>query len=362
MAIPFHCANSLHYRHTLQTDSDERMGIKRKAPEPPRVEAAARPEKQVRRSEGRQAWQERARLLFEPKPDWHTAELAPLEAKEVRTAPPQYIINDLHSYATTLLETENAAYSAAHSTGSSSHKFMSTIMASGTLEDRISALTLMVQESPLHTMKAFENLITLSKKKSRNQALMAVAALKDLLGTGVVLPERKLRAFGKQPGLLAALQGKGVKWMNGEPLPGGLDTKHLIFWAYEDWLKREYFQLIQILETWCNDEIEYSRSRAITYVWELLKDKPEQEENLLRLLVNKLGDTDKKIASRASHLLLQLETTHPAMRLVVTNSIEADCLYRPGQSLHAKYYAIITLNQTILSKQVRSQPVRTLRH
>ncbi|KAK5134437.1 hypothetical protein LTR08_006484 [Meristemomyces frigidus] len=333
------------------------MGIKRKAPEQQRVEAPARPEKQSKRSEGRA---EKGKLVFEPKPDWHTAELPALAQADVRTLPPQYIINDLHSYATTLLDTENAGYNAAHLTGSSSHKFMSTIMASGTLEDRISALTLLVQESPLHTMKAFENLITLAKKKSRNQALMAVAALKDLLGTGVVLPERKLRAFGKQPGLLAALQGKGVKWTTGEPLPGGLETKHLIFWAYEDWLKREYFQLVQILETWCNDEIEYSRSRAITYVWELLKDKPEQEENLLRLLVNKLGDTDKKIASRASYLLLQLETTHPAMRLIVTNSVEADCLFRPGQSLHAKYYSIITLNQTILGKNEEAVANRLL--
>ncbi|KAK3077438.1 hypothetical protein LTS18_010267, partial [Coniosporium uncinatum] len=87
----------------------------------------------------------------------------------------------------------------------------------------------------------------------------------------------------------------------------------------------------------------------------LLKEKPEQEENLLRLIVNKLGDTNKKIASKASHLLLQLQVTHPAMKEVVINAIESDLLFRPGQSAHAKYYAIITLNQTILS--VREEQV-----
>ncbi|KAK4547439.1 hypothetical protein LTR36_001095 [Oleoguttula mirabilis] len=330
------------------------MGAKRKAAEQ-RNDAPVRPEKKVKQAEGRVDKSERhskVKLLFDPKPDWHAAELPALEQKEVTAIPPQYTIDDLHSHATTLLAAENAAYNASHLSGSSSHKFLSTIMASGTLEDKVSALTLLVQESPLHTMKAFENLVGLAKKKSRNQALMAVAALKDLLGQGVVLPsDRKLRAFGKQPALLGAMQGKGTKWTAGEPLPGGIEKKHLIFWAYEDWLKKTYFELLQILENWCNDEIEYSRSRAITYVWELLKDKPEQEENLLRLLVNKLGDTDSKIASRASYLLLQLENTHPAMRLTVTNSIESDCLFRPGQSLHAKYYAIITLNQTILSRK-----------
>jgi ribosome biogenesis protein MAK21 len=106
---------------------------------------------------------------------------------------------------------------------------------------------------------------------------------------------------------------------------------------------------LKILETWCNDEVEYARTRALTYVYELLREKPEQEANLLRLLVNKLGDPDKKIASRASFLLLQLETTHPLMKPIIIHSVENEVLLRPGQNSHARYYAINTLNQTILS-------------
>ena len=68
--------------------------------------------------------------------------------------------------------------------------------ATNALEDKISALTLMVQESPLHSVKPFENLLGQAKKKSRNLALMALAAMKDLLGQGVLLPkDRKLKAF-----------------------------------------------------------------------------------------------------------------------------------------------------------------------
>lgn len=287
---------------------------------------------------------------FEPRPDWHALQLPETQLQEILSLPPQPTIDGLHKYASSLLEAENTTYASSNVSESSSHKFLSTIMSSGTLEDKVSALTLLVQESPLHTMKAFENLVGLARKKSRNQALMAVAALKDLLGQGVVLPSnRKLRSFSKQPALLSALQGKASNWSWGESVPAGLQKIHLVAWAFEDWLKRMYFELLQILESWCSDEVEYSRSRAITYVWELLKEKPEQEENLLRLLVNKLGDNDKKIASRASYLLLQLEITHPAMKTTVTSSIEADCLFRPGQNMNAKYYAIITLNQTILS-------------
>jgi ribosome biogenesis protein MAK21 len=296
--------------------------------------------------------QEEAKLIFTARPDWHAAELPEIKGSKVTSVPSQRLIDDLYAHATALLQAENAAYDATQRNNSSQHKFFSTIMTSGTLEDKVSALTLLVQESPLHATKAFESLVGLARKKSREQALMAVAALKDLLGQGGVLPgDRKLRAFVKQPGLLSALQGKSARWAEGEPLPGGLQDIHLLVWAFEDWLKKAYFELLQVLETWCNDEVAYARTRAITYVWELLKDKPEQEENLLRLLVNKLGDPDRKIASRASHLLLQLETEHPAMKLVVTNSVEADCLFRPGQSLHAKYYAIITLNQTVIGKK-----------
>lgn len=222
-------------------------------------------------------------------------------------------------------------------------------MSSGTWSDKVSALTLLVQESPLHTIKPFENLLGLAGKRNRTQALMALGALKDLLGAGVLLPaDRKLRAFSKQPGLLTVFQGVNESWTSAERLPPNLERIHLILWAYEDWLKKSYFEILKLLENWCNDEVEFARTRAITFVYELLRDKPEQEENLLRLLVNKIGDTDKKIASRGSHLLLQLQNSHPSMKGVIINAIETEVLLRPGQSAHAKYYAIISLNQTIL--------------
>ncbi|KAK5167967.1 RNA-binding ribosome biosynthesis protein mak21 [Saxophila tyrrhenica] len=335
------------------------MGIKRKAKEDPNGVDISKSKKSKhdgpkggKNERPKSAKSVRSDLIFPPRADWHAADLPHVDLKDVASAPSQKSVDELHKYAESLLEAEVAAYDANNKSASSSHKFMSTIMASGTLEDKVSALTLQVQESPLHAMKAFENLLGLSRKKSRNLALMALAAMKDLLGQGVLLPgDRKLRSFGKQPALLSSLQGKASNWRSGMPLPGALQKIHLVVFAYEDWLKRTYFEMLQVLENWCGDEVEYARTRALTYVYELLKDKPEQEENLLRLLVNKLGDTDRKIASRASYLLLQLENSHPAMKMVVTNSIEADCLYRPGQGLHAKYYAVITLNQTILSQK-----------
>ena len=243
---------------------------------------------------------------------------------------------------------------------SSSQKFYATIMSSGTLTDKISALTLAVQESPLHNMKALGNLIGLGQKRSRTQAVEVLRSLKDMFAQGTLLPnDRRLRSFANQPSLMAAFQGVGNKWSEGDPLPNGLQNGHLVVWAFEHYLKEQYFEVIKILEVWCSDEIEFSRSKAVSYVYELLKEKPEQEANLLRLLVNKLGDPGKKIASRASYLLLQLEQAHPMMKPTVIKSVE-EVLFRSGQSQHAKYYSIITLNQTVLSAKEEQVAVQLL--
>ncbi len=196
------------------------------------------------------------------------------------------------------------------------------------MSDKVSALTLEIQESPVHNVKAFESLMGLAGKKSRGQAIAALGALVDLLGNGVVLPsDRRLRSFHAQPGLVGSLQQQSARsWQVGQGLPGKLTKAHLIMWVFEDWLKDAYFKVVQLLEVWSSDEIEYSRSRSLDFVFGLLRDKPEQEANLLRLLVNKLGDRERKIASRASYLILQLLNIHPGIKSIVIRTVEQEIL------------------------------------
>ncbi|KAI0151964.1 CBF-domain-containing protein [Hypoxylon sp. NC0597] len=291
------------------------------------------------------------KTIFEPRPDWHAVSLKilPTPTSEDVSAYATTIA-ELKTYAKSILDEDSTAYNKALS-ASSSHKFMSAIMSSGTMSDKVSALTLAIQESPIHNVKALDNLIGLSAKRSRGQALSALAALVDLFGPGMILPsDRRLRLFSSQLGLVGTLQKHNVKtWSANQALPGKITKEHLISWIFEDWLKEAYFKMIQNLEVWCDDEVEYARTKAVDLVFALLRDKPEQESNLLRLLVNKLGDRERKIASRASYLLLQLLNTHPGMKQVVIRTIEQDIIFRPGQHIRAKYYAINTLNQTILS-------------
>ena len=295
-------------------------------------------------------------LAFTPQSCWHAVSLPPLPAapQEV-TALPHDLADRIHEYAKSLLENDNKQYAAHTTSASSAHQFYSTIMSTGTLSDKISALTLSIQESPVHNMKALESLVGLARKRSRGQAVEVLGALKDLFGPGNLLPsDRKLRPFATQPALSAVFDPTEFHWTSRDPLPKQLKESHLISWAYEHWLKSTFFDIIKIIETWCNDEVTFARGKAVDYVCQLLKEKPEQEANLLRLLVNKLGDSDKKIASKASFNILQLETTHPLMKPIIISAIESDLIFRPGQSLHARYYATITLNQTVLSAKEES--------
>ena len=302
----------------------------------------------------------KGQFTSEPRPEWFEMAEPKVDVdKFLKYNMSKDLIDQLHKYAQSLLDEENQKFKNSQQS-SSAHSFYNTVITSGTLSDKISALTLAVQESPVHNVKALETLIGLAGKRSRSQAVDVLRALKDLFAQGSLLPQsRKLYAFQAQP-TLPYLFKNTKNWQQGQELPRGLNKEHLVVWAFESWLKEQYFEILKILENWCNDEIEFSKARAVSYVYELLKERPEQESNLLRLLVNKLGDPVKKIASQASHLLMQLLISHPAMKMVVVSAIESDFIFRPGQSLHGKYYAVITFNQTALSGREEDVAVKLL--
>ena len=299
-------------------------------------------------------------LIFHPRPDWFNASLPSIELlPPANFTLPRKSLDQLHEYAKSLLDAENQAFRISQQK-SSAQSFYNMVIVSGTLSDKISALTLAVQESPIHNVKALETLVGLAKKRSRAQAVDVLRALKDLFAQGSLLPsDRRLFAFHSQPALGAAF-GQVKPWATGDALPKAVQPCHLLIWAFESWLKEQYFEVLKTLEIWCNDEIEYSKSRAVSFVFELLKEKPEQEANLLLLLINKLGDPIKKVASQTSYLLMQLMAAHPLMKGTIISAVESDLLFRPGQSLHAKYYAIVTLNQTVLSSKEEEVAIKLL--
>jgi ribosome biogenesis protein MAK21 len=187
--------------------------------------------------------QKRGKLKLEPHSLWFEIEHSPITP--ATTAPNAEVIKHLHSRGTFLLQTEAEAYLSSNHITSSDRQFLSTIMSSGTQSDKLSALTLSISSSPIHCQKQLDALLGMAKKKSRNEAVQAIAAIKDLL-VGNLLPDRKLVYFGKQVGLSSTVK-----------------DDDLILWAFEDWLKGWYFQVLKVIEVL----FLFSRLIVRNYLW-----------------------------------------------------------------------------------------------
>lgn len=225
----------------------------------------------------------------------------------------------------------------------------------GTLSDRISALTLLVQSSPLHNLEALDKLFAMVRKRSRHESGPAVRAVVDWLASSGGLGGRKLRYFRDQPELplvssLASSENKEEK---------RAVNQRLVVFAFEDELKKFYLHFLRALEAQTHDALPFVRIAALGHAYHLLRDQCEQEHNVLRLLVTKLGDPDRTVAAKVSSHLLGLLSTHPAMKPIVVREV-AEEMQRargtaavdgkePKTNVHAQYYGVITLNQTVLT-------------
>ncbi|KAG1830216.1 ribosome biogenesis protein [Suillus variegatus] len=249
----------------------------------------------------------------------------------------------LHAKA---VETYQSGSSSTVTSSSSDYAFLQKILHSGTLSDRLSALTLLVQSSPLHNTKALETLKGMAErgkgKGGREESLKALRCILDWwVGGGA--PNRKLKYFRDQP-----LSHQGVK------------DDHVLIWYFEDWLKKYFFSILQTLEVLSMDPLAYVRTQALSLTYMLLRDKPEQEHNLLRLLVNKLGDSEKSICSRASYHLLQLLQAHPSMKGVVvremTSLILRPSIATPATAPSANTHIRFTDETTVSTSKPKPKP------
>ena len=337
--------------------------------------------------------------VVDPTPQWYAVPLPTFPAGVARPSPAT--AGTLGHRASILLERENSIYSSSLSPkangaapppnglSKADQVFIQQILTSGTSSDKVSALLLLVSSSPLHTTAYLDQLAALCKKKSRDESGRAVRGVVQWWcgdgGAGGGSPSRKLRAFADQPGLgavAAAVQeldsgkAKRMTTFTQEEV-----DRCLTIWAFEDFLKKWFFEILKALESMSVDPLPHPRTLSIMHLSNLLRDKPEQEANILRLLVNKLGDSQRGIASKTSHHLLQILQVHPGMTPILVREVSALILRPPASAApaaaasgshkrfeddekkaakiqrvkdtgheHARYYGVITLNQVMLNK------------
>ncbi|KAI0825432.1 CBF/Mak21 family-domain-containing protein [Irpex lacteus] len=284
------------------------------------TEAPSEPEKPALGLTGVSLTKGHGKLVFEPNAHWYSATPPLPSPPKPLPTPSTAQVSTLSNRAALLFESDTATYQASSTfTGKSASDthFLNTILSKGTLSDRLSALTLLVQASPVHNRKALDSLKSMAErgrgKGGREEGLKAMRCVVDWwVGGGA--PPRKLRYFRDQP-----------------LLHPSVTDQHLVAWYFEDWLKKYFFAILQILETYSLDPLPYVRTQALAFITTLLREKPEQEQNLLRLLVNKLGDTEKSVCSRASYHLLQVLQAHPAMKGIIVREIKT-LVFKPTAS------------------------------
>lgn len=141
----------------------------------------------------------RAKFIVEPVSQWYTS-IPPLSSpSSALQTPSSTQLSELNTRAAQLLTKDAETYQASSaSTGNSAadNHFLQTILTKGTLSDRLSALTLLVQASPVHNTKALETLKGMAErgrgKGGREEGLKAVRCVVDWwVGGGA--PDRKLR-------------------------------------------------------------------------------------------------------------------------------------------------------------------------
>ena len=89
---------------------------------------------------------------------------------------------------------ENDAYEAIRSRRNASDRaFYATMLKSGTLKDRLATLSVLVEKSPIHAIRALDTLFKMAKKENRNESVQAVESIKNLMIELLLPPNRKLK-------------------------------------------------------------------------------------------------------------------------------------------------------------------------
>ncbi|XP_077408281.1 CCAAT/enhancer-binding protein zeta [Vanacampus margaritifer] len=220
--------------------------------------------------------------------------------------------------------------------------WMKTVVSEGVLADRMAAMTVLIQDAPVHMLEHVENLVSMVKMKgNRRMALMALDTLRELFLSDLLPENRKLRPFDQHP--FDKLE---------ELASGNRDARdrRLILWYFEHHLKHHVAQFVAGLDAVAHDTVPATKAKGLTTAYELLCHRPEQERALLIQLVNKLGDPEFKLAAKASHLLETLLHKHPNMKVVVCCEVER-LMFRANISAKAQYYAVCFLSQVLLSRE-----------
>lgn len=254
-------------------------------------------------------------------------------------------IYHLKDEAKKYLDAETAAYQLKQSKSRDSEtKWLKTALQQGTTSDKIAASIVLVQDNPKYNLGRLASLISQVRGAKHNQYRMLITSLKELFLNNLLDPKRKLLKFEEQE-IAKLYTGSASDSITKNKVRNQLLTQ----WYFEDQLREQYERFILNLSAVASDTVETNREIAISAMTDLLIGSAEQEQKLLELIVNKIGDPNHKVGSKAVFCITKLLHEHPNMKYVVLREIEK-LLFRKNVSERTKYYAICLLIQFVLNK------------
>jgi ribosome biogenesis protein MAK21 len=247
---------------------------------------------------------------------------------------PKHVLDQIHSRIDILYKEEVSNYHRSkklNAVNSSDQQWLDGIIKSGTLSDKIAALTLRVSESPVHELETLDLLVAMANKKEQRISKLALESLKDLLINNLLPSNRKLTPLSNKP--------------LGHP---EMTIKLLLLFKYENELILRIIQIINALEYGLQSNLEYYKKYCMEIVFDWLNQKPEQEARLLRILVNKMGDPNNKILLKCNEVLRKLCKNHPGMVPIVITEIW-QLIGRENIQPRVMYSGVIYLSQIRLN-------------
>lgn len=192
--------------------------------------------------------------------------------------------------------------------------FYENLVSSGTHRDKSSAFSLLISSNPIFYIPHLKNWMNWIKGMRRESKIEACGTLAECFVESI-LPERKL---------LYLEQRKKTNVFPSESVQ--------LIWFAEDSFKRAFAELILLLESLIKDPLTFAREKALSILSSMLSSKPEQEAAILKLLVSRLADSDKKISGKASFCISQVLKQHPAMSLVVIDAVWQEVVAKSSAS------------------------------
>lgn len=139
---------------------------------------------------------------------------------------------------------------------------------------------------------------------------------------------------------------------------GKVDNELIMSAYFEHHLKELYSDfIVNVLKPMTHDDLEFYRKFALNALEGCLEKRPELEDLILDIIVNKLGDTSKKVQCHTIYLLLKLSQAHLEMTSVILHTVTLFLQRNQTKPSHV-YYSVAYLNRIASMVAPKDEKVR----